>query len=435
MFAAGDLPDIITMGGYMAETYDAPEFALPLEVLAAIYDPYFLNHVVSQDVLNWHSLADGHFYGMPNDAWYTEAIEAGISWPTQGFFVREDIYNAIAPIDMSTPEGFLDALRAARDYMPDTDHGAPLVPFSGAALDVLTGGLGGFGFSLQDHLAIPHAYPDGTWYDRDAHPDYLEWLLVFRQALEEGLMNNDQFSDDGDLMHERIGLGTYFAYLTQNVFDAGEALGINTERNPDQTYIPINGPRNLAGDPHTFPAGGLGGWTQTFVTVATNDPQSAMQVVSYFASDHGNLVTAFGVEGETFDMVDGLAVLRPEVAEDPGEYGFGPFWMLRNLAFLNRVGYQPGESVREIIRHSQNYNVARLEFASIDPTEGLLQSHLGYIETARAQAVVGVIQAPDEAAGRQIWQEFLDSRDDLSFDEITEYRNERLRQNRARLGQ
>ena len=434
MMAAGDLPDIITMWEGMSLTDQAYEWALPLDVLSAVYDPYFMANIVPPLVASWHALPDGHFYGMPNDAWYREAIEDGTAWPNAGFMVREDIYNAISPIDMTTPEGFLDALRAARDYMPYADHGVPLIPLGGEAIDMVTGGMGSFGGALQDFLAIPFIDSNGNWYDRDANPEYLEWLLVLRQALEEGLMSNDQFSDDDAFIQERLSMGSYFAYISANTFGVGSALMNNNERGTDQRYIPITGPRNQAGDPHTFPAGGLNGWTTTFVTQASVDPQTAMQVITYFASDHGNLLFAFGVEGETFEWVDGLAVMNEDVAPVYGEYGLGRYWMLRNLAYTNRIGNLPNIAIQDIVAFSQGFNQARLEMQNIDPADGgALQRDLGYMNNARAQAMVAVLQAPDEAAATAIWQDFLDNRGDFSLDELIEYRNQNIQSNRERL--
>ena len=434
MMAAGDLPDIITMWEGMSLTNQAYEWALPLNVLSAVYDPYFMANVVPPLVASWHTLPNGHFYGMPNDAWYREAIEAGVAWPNAGFMVREDIFNAIGQPDMTTPEGFLNALRAARDYMPYADHGVPLVGLGGEVIDMVSGGLGSFGGALQDFLAIPFVDATGNWYDRDANPEYLEWLLVLRQALEEGLISGDQFSVDDAFIQENLSLGTYFAYISANTFGVGSALMNNEARGTNQRYIPITGPRNRAGDDHTFPAGGLNGWTQTFITQASNDPQTAMQVVTYFASDHGNLLFAFGVEGETFEWVDGLAVLNEDVAPVYGEYGLGRYWMLRNLAYTNRIGNLPNIAIQEIVAFSQGFNQARLQMQSIEPTDGgSLQRDLGYMNTARAQALVAVIQAPDDATGTQIWQDFLNSRENFNLDALIQYRNERIQENLARL--
>jgi len=443
MLAGGDLPDIITMAGGNPLTREAHNFAFPLDVLSQVYDPYFLNHVAPIQVVNWHSLADGHFYGMPNDAMSEDAIVAGYAWNNAGFLVRGDIYDAIGPVDMTTPEGFLDALRAAKEFAPETDHGVPLVAFAGHAMDIVAGEDGAFGSLLQDFLAIPVTDANGDWYDRDADSEYLEWLLVFRQAMEEGLMNNDQFSDDGALMQERFGLGTYFAYMTPNTFDTSWILPEIAARNPQQMYNAISGPRNRAGDDHTLPAGSLAGWTQTFVTLGSSDPQTAMQVITYFASDHGTSLALFGVEGETFDWVDGLAVMRPEVEElrltDPdqfdAEYGIGRYWMLRSLEFANAAGNLPTGHHATHVEFAQQFNHARLEFSELDPLEGQIQRDVSNLGVARTQAIVAVIQAPDDVTATQIWQDFLASRADFGFDEITEYRNNRLQENRQRLGQ
>jgi len=259
MIAGGDMPDIITMGGYLPLVHQAYEFAFPLNVLAELYDPYFLANVAHPQIVNWHTLADGHFYGMPNDAMTADAISAGYAWTNAGFLVRQDIYEELGDVDMTTPEGFLAALRGARDLVPYADHGVPLVAFAGHAMDIMEGEDGAFGSTLQDFLAIPVVDAAGNWYDRDADPEYLEWLLVFRQAMEEGLMNNDQFSDDGEVIQDRFSMGTFFAYMTHNTFDIGSRLPMIVERAPEQMMIPISGPRNRAGAPHTLPAGSLQG--------------------------------------------------------------------------------------------------------------------------------------------------------------------------------
>ena len=435
MMAAGDLPDIVTMHNEAALTFQADEWAIPLDVLSAVYDPYFMANVVPPIIASWHSIHDGHFYGMPNDAWSREAIEDGTAWPRTGLMVREDIFDAIGRPDMTTPDGFLQALRDARDYMPYADHGVPMVPFAGQALDIVAGGNGAFWEALQDFLAIPFVDENGDWYDREAHEEYLEWLLVFRQALEEGLMNNDQFSDPHAMVQERLSLGTFFAYMTPSVFDVGSSLELNNSRGTNQYYIPVSGPRNRAGDDHRHHAGGLNGWTQTFVTQQTIDPQTAMQVITYFSSDHGNEILFFGVEGEHFDRIDGLNVVRPEIWENNEEHGVGHLWLLRNLNFLNRNGNLPGISINDHVAFSQQFNEARLEMQGIYPNDGgTLQRNLGYMNTARTQAIVNVIQAPDDATATQIWADFLESRNEFMFQELTDFRNERIRENRGRIG-
>ena len=439
MIAGGDLPDIITMGGYLDITREAYRFAHPLNVLAELYDPYFLEHAAKPDSLAWHTLPNGNIYGYPNFSTTAEDVELGRVQGNQAFMVRRDIYEAIGSPDMSTPDGFLDALRAAVAHTPEADHGVPLIAFAGNAMDMASGDDGSFGESLQDFLGIPVIDENGEFYDRDANPEYLAWLQVFRQALSEGLMTNDQFSDDGSIMNERQTLGTYFAFLESNLNGLVHVLHNNNDRAPEQEYIPVRGPSNSNGADPDFAAGGIGGWVQTFVTTQAEDPQTAMQVITYLVSEHGQVVNAFGIEGETFNWVDGMAEFTEEVAalssEDLDYMGIRKYWLLQDSAFTNSIGGLPPVSLAPHIEWSTQYLVPRFHMEDIDPIgDSSIGRSLATIDTNRTQAIVAVMQAPDDATAEQIWNDFLASRENNDWAEILAYRNERIADNMDRLG-
>ena len=439
MIAGGDLPDIITMGGYLDITREAYRFAHPLNVLAALYDPYFLEHAAKPSSLAWHTLPNGNIYGYPNFSTTAEDVEAGRVNGNEAFMVRRDIYEAIGSPDMSTPEGFLGALRAAVEYMPEADHGVPLIAFAGNALDMANGNDGAFGGVLQDFLGIPVIDENGEYYDRDADPEYLAWLQVFRQALSEGLMTNDQFSDDGSIMHERQTLGTYFAFLENNLNGLVHVLGNNNERAPEQEYIPVRGPSNSNGADPTFAAGEIGGWVQTFITTQAEDPQTAMQVITYLVSEHGQVVNAFGIEGETFNWVDGMAVFTDEIAELSSEdldyLGIRKYWLLQDQAFTNSIGGLPPVSLASHIEWATQYLVPRFHMEDINPIgDSTLGRDLTAINTNRTQAIVAVMQASSDDEAEQIWNDFLASRENHNWSEIVSYRNEQIADNMDRLG-
>jgi len=442
MIAGGDLPDIITLGSYNTGIVnEANMFALPLDVLAQVYDPYFLE-ILHPQTRAWMTHEDGYMYGIPNESMHSDEINAGYAFPGAGFFVRQDIFEAIGSPDMTTPEGFLQALRDALEYMPTDDAGRPLTPFSGDYMNITTNDNGAFSGVLQDFLAIPTTNPDGTFYDRDADPEYLAWLLVFRQAMEEGLMSMDQFSHDNETVNNELESGRYFALMTGNTNDFASRLNNISNNNPTQMMIPISGPRNATGDPHTFPAGGINGWTHTFITQQANDPQSAMQVITYLWSDHGQMVQQFGIEGETFEFVDGVPTWLPEIAEfHASEYyefrdvwGMRTFWMLRRPGFFASQGVLPSGPHGEVQLFNRQFNQARLNFINLEPAEGALQRDLEVIDLARSQAIADVLTAGGDAEATQIWENFLESRNNFDWAGINEYRNNRLAINRERLG-
>jgi len=441
MLASGNLPDIITFGGYnVSLVNDAYMFALPLDVLAAVYDPHFLD-IVHPQIQAWMRLDNGHFYGIPNESLNSDEINAGYAFPGAGFLVRQDIYEAIGRPDMTTPEGFLQALRDAQTYMPYDDHGRPLVPFSGDFMNITTNDNGAFSGVLQDFLAIPTTV-NGQWYDRDANPEYLAWLLVMRQAFEEGLISPEQFSLDNEGVNNEFETGRYFAVMTGNTNDFSSRMNNISTNNPTQQYIAISGPRNSAGDPHTFPAGAINGWTHTFITQSARDPQTAMQVLTYFWSDHGQMIQQFGLEGEHFEYVDGTPVWFDEIQDfiSADYYGFRDvwgmrtFWQLRRPGFFTGLGVVPTGPHAEVQLHNRQFNQARLDFINLEPTEGQLERDLENIDLNRSRAIADVLTASSDEEATQIWQNFLESRYNGDWNGIIEHRNNRLIINRERLG-
>ncbi|UUX33874.1 type 2 periplasmic-binding domain-containing protein [Fundicoccus culcitae] len=441
MMAGGDLPDIMTFDKNLTIATEAPLFAIPLNILAEKYDPYFLEEAAKPETINWYTLEDGNIYGYPSFSTTAADYEAGNIQADQVFIVRQDIYEAIGSPDMSTPEGFLQALRDAREYMPTSDDGTALVPFAGTALDMSNGGDGAFGGILQDFLSIPTTV-DGQYYDRDSDEEYITWLETFRQAYNEGLMNSDQFSDNDNTMKEKMTQGRYFAYLHTNTKGLNEFMSTNTARNAEQTYIAIDGPKNSNGDDPTFNGGGIGGWTQTFITNDTQEPQKAMELITYLTSHYGTMVAAFGIEGETYNLVDGQveyteeteALRNSDIATFDKTVGLGSYWFTLDDNYAMSMGQVPATSIRQMVDFNNPYAAPRFELEDWDPKTGSEQRNLVQLNTARVQALAAFIQSGTAEEGRAVWDSYLASRENYGYSQIVEYRNNKIAENLQRLG-
>ncbi|NLC93473.1 MAG: extracellular solute-binding protein, partial [Treponema sp.] len=118
MIAGDALPDLITLGWYEGQIPLMIDAGLvePLDKLAKDYDPYFFK-VANPDKIGWYTKEDGHVYGYPNASFTPTDYKnyAGKLTSNDTFLVRKDMYEAIGSPDMSTPDGFLGALRAAKE--------------------------------------------------------------------------------------------------------------------------------------------------------------------------------------------------------------------------------------------------------------------------------------------------------------------------------
>ena len=114
LIASDTLPDLVTLGWWepqLAELIGGGK-VYALNELAQTYCPEFFD-AADQTALSWYTEADGNVYCYPNSSYSPEDFEDGTLASNQTFLVRRDIYEAIGSPDMTTPEGFASAVRAA----------------------------------------------------------------------------------------------------------------------------------------------------------------------------------------------------------------------------------------------------------------------------------------------------------------------------------
>ncbi|MDR2375284.1 MAG: extracellular solute-binding protein [Treponema sp.] len=315
MIASNTLPDLFTInaGSPQYKLIVESGLAEPLNKLADQYDPYFYK-VINPVTRRWYTEADGNIYAYPNSTVTPDDFVTykGMKETGNIFLVRQDIYEAIGRPDMTTPEGFLGALRAAREKFP-TVNGQPLIPLSFDPFDD-RGLSGDLGSDLVQRLAISWEV-NGKYDDPGLgpnNPEFVRWLKVFRQATQEGLIPTDVFVDKRQQAEEKIAQGRYFATFVQ-VWDYGAAELALYNSDPNKIYIGVPGPLNSRGEPSKFAGvGGVAGWLITMISKNCKDKGRAIQAMTYFISEEGQRDNLFGVPGEMYTMVNGKPVRTPE---------------------------------------------------------------------------------------------------------------------------
>jgi putative aldouronate transport system substrate-binding protein len=326
MIASNKLPDIITLDWFnsnVAQVIQAKMVA-PLNVLAQQYAPDFLTNA-DPNIMAWNKQADGNVYGYNCFTTSPSEVKSGPNtYSNDSFLVRKDIYEAIGKPDMSTPEGFLSALKLAKEKFPDSGNG-PLIPFGVQDFRAQNDGNGNVGLCsvLPDFLAIPRQ-KDGKVYDRRTDPEFTRWLKTIRQATQDELMPADVFADNGDAVNEKITNGRYFAMLAQWVDITSYAQAWYT-KNPDKAYIGIKGPANTKGDAPTLSCGSLNGWVTSMISTSGGHSENAIQFMAFMVSPKGQELFGAGIEGKTFNKVDGKYVRTDEykqlIQNDPNNAG------------------------------------------------------------------------------------------------------------------
>jgi len=445
MIAGDALPDIITLGWYEGQVPMMIDAGLvySLDDLAKDYDPYFFK-VANPDKLGWYRQADGKVYGYPNASYTPQDYDkyAGKLTSNETFLVRKDMYEAIGSPDMSTPDGFLGALRAAKAKFP-TVNGQPLITFG-------TNEFGDIGNNmlqayLQHFLAISPE-KNGKFYDANLgleDPEYVRWLKVLRQAHSEGLIATDIFVDKRSQIEEKAAQGRYFAMLYQN-WDMQAAQHARYETDPNSIYIAVPAFKNSKGDDPTLAGGGIAGWTVTMISKNCKDKARAIQFLTYLISEEGQMDTNFGIPDVTYTVKNGIPTLTDEVKKidstdknkQENEIGVQyTYWMLMDTAWQAQWGVEYSASLAQPQLWTRPYVKSFAAYDGLTMPVGSDEALIyETIQRRWGKVLPELIRAKTEAEFDKIWGEFVQFKKDKGVDKVVEAQTKLMNINKKKLG-
>lgn len=440
LIAADRLPDLVTLGWWETGLTDmvAEGLVYPLNELADRYDAFFWE-VADADIINWYTLGDGNVYCYPNSSYSPKDYDKpDIKIASnQTFLVRKDIYEAIGSPDMTTPEGFADAVRAAAEYA--REEGIDLIPIG--AHEFTETGCDSFDIFLQNFLAIPYE-KDGKIYDRYTDAEYKRWLLMFRQLGEEGYLYSDIFIDKRIQMEEKILEGRYFCMIYQRTDLAEQQLKLAAEH-PERVYIAVDGPRNSAGDDHTLPGSGINGWTVTLISKNCRYPDRAIKFLSFLMSEEGQKLIALGVEGENYYMEDGKAVLTEEterlMKQDYQAYedqigANDTYWMLQD----NRMQVQWKPRDEEVLMQMEEWTYPYVCYTGQYDADFEAGS-AAYLADREIRHIHGrmlpqLLLASSEEEFEELWESYIRQREEAGIGLVLEENTKQMLEAKERLG-
>lgn len=440
MISANTLPDLMTLGWWedaCQELIDR-DLVYPLNELADEYCPEFYD-VVNDTTVQWYTQTDGKIYGYPSSSYTPEDLERYDNvYSNQNFLVRKDIYEALGAPDMTTPEGFMDAVRRAAKEFPVVE-GEPLIPIGSD--EFTENGCNSFDNYLLSFLAVPYE-KDGNYYDRYLDADYLSWLKVFRQLGEEGCLKDDIFIDKRSQLEDKISDGRYFCLFYQSM-DIAAPQRILKREHPERVYIAVDGPKNSRGDDPVLPVAGVHGWTVTMIPKTCKDPEKAIKFLTYLISEEGQKMIFLGVEGEMYEMVDGKPVVKQEVIDLLNEdrvaydekYGADDtYWMLQNNAMQLQWEYNEGDPVAEMKQYTMPYVTYTGQYDMDFSQDREIAKKYTAMQKLWGTSLKRLLLAKDEKEFDQIIKEYQKERNAAGYREVAEAAGKMFRINKEKLG-
>ena len=441
LIASDSLPDLITIGYWepQVKTIIESQMVYSLNELAEDYDIYFWKDT-KEDVVKWYTMEDGNIYGYPCSATtlqdYEEKKESMVS--NQTFVVRKDIYEAIGSPDMSTQEGFLEAVEKAVEMFPEV-NGEKLIPVGAHVFD--NEGNPSFDKYLMNFLAVPWE-KDGKMYDRYTDEEYLSWLKFFRKLGEKGLLSNDIFVDTRTQMEEKLESGRYFCMIYQWADLTAQQKKLY-EDNPDSIYIAVDGPKNSRGDDPTLPVSNINGWTITMISKNCKNPDRALAFLQYLISEQGQKRVYLGVEGETYRMVNGSPVWTREaetLLETDREafdlkYGADDaYWMLQDNVMQSQWKQSEPDYISQMGDWTRKYTVYNGQY----DVDLFISKETAVIddECVRlwSRTLPELLLADSEEEFDRIFESFLEKRESLGYEKVLDEKTKLMHEAKKKLG-
>lgn len=424
LIAADSLPDMITLGWWepaVNEMIDK-DLVYALNELGEQYDAYFFD-VTDPDTVEWFTKPDGNIYCYPNSSYTPKDLEEHNNInANQNFLVRKDIYEAIGSPDMTTQEGFYNAVKKAVEMFPEID-GKPLIPIGAQVFN--NEGCTSFDDYLMNFLAVPYE-KDGQYYDRYTDPEYISWLKFFRQLGEEGYLAQDIFIDQRMQMDEKLADGRYFCMIYQNADMLTQQRELYA-KDPDSIYLAIDGPKNSNGDAYRLPASGVNGWTVTLISKNCEHPDRAIQFMDYLMSEHGQMLTYLGVEGVTYDIIDGKPVVRDDILDllntDRKKYDevYGAddaYWMLQDNVMQLQWKQKEIEPVAQLKEWTYPYVIYNGQYDALISSKSQYVNADNHITELWSNTLPKLLLAESEEQFDHILEDFVEQRENMAYEEL-----------------
>ncbi|MGG4220688.1 ABC transporter substrate-binding protein [Paenibacillus jamilae] len=333
----------------MAASGEYPDLVYPKEDIGKLVDAgalIDLTDLIDKYGPNIKKVYGDYFnrikYSKEDPAIYTIPTNLGvdhIAFDAQaGFEIQHQALKKLGYPKIRTVQDFEKALK---DYVAKypTTNGQPTIPLSLDAEDwkmkitvtnpavTATGGPddGEYYIDPKTHKAILH-------YKRPEEREYFRWL---NHMYNEGLLDKDTFVQKSDQYKSKIAAGRVIGLIDQewNYQDAENAL--KTAGKDEYTYAHFPVTLNEQYEDHSLQPIGFDTASGIGITTSCKNPVRAIKFLDFLASDEGQILRNWGIEGQHYNVENGKRVIPAAVQERKNkdnasfsrESGIGLYWI------------------------------------------------------------------------------------------------------------
>jgi len=308
MLASNDYPEIMWMDrNAVLEKYISSGALYSMDELAQQYNcPKLLGEYISQSTVQNLKSSDGHLYGIPN--WFSDKGQQSVGGSLN---VRADIYETLGSPEIKTMDDLYNYLVKVKEGK-FTFNGQKVYPFSYTGKADIVGMLANlWGNQIREYKYFDTNEQKVKFYLRN--PDVLDAVKFLNRLYREKMLDADLFTYKGEEQLQALAKGKYavdFGWIW-NLWDK-----VN---NPLATidakayFKAITPPEGKSGTKPFIDSYSTIGWNVAVITKNCKDPEMAIKYFDFYMSPEGQAISFYGIEGETWEWVDGMPSLKAGV--------------------------------------------------------------------------------------------------------------------------
>ena len=309
LIASNELPDIIEWNwenGYSGgpEKSFADKVIIPLNAQIQKNAPHlkkFLSE--NKDVDRDMKTDNNNYYGFPQ-------LRSTISRVSSGMQIRKDWLDDLKLEIPTTIEDWYNVLRAfKKDKNAIAPYYAPYASISGEQ--------GGFSGAFK--TTNTYYIKDGTVYYGPIDPQYKDYIITMKKWYAEGLIDKDFPTADSKKFEANMTTNKSGATYAFVIGGMGKLQDVMKDKDPKFTLVGVPHPTLKKGEIPMFGQKdrAFHGATIPAITTQCKHPEIAVKFLDYAYSKEGHIVNNFGIEGESYTMVNGEPKFTDNIYKNP----------------------------------------------------------------------------------------------------------------------
>lgn len=419
LLASGQLPDLVFTANQV-DRFENSDVSYSFDELAKKYCPEFLN-AIDPVQLALNTCDDGHVYDIKThylsdkDFKDSRALE---STGDTGFYVRQDILNAIGNPKIDSLEDLLNVYKAVKQkypkmimYLPHTGWGTPFMEY--------------MGFNSQ----LPYRDDSGNIKQGWEQPGYVDFLKFYNELYRDGYVSQEAFTYKPEQFTQIMNSG--------NVFSASYNTGLADTENKfyDQNHIkahlvPITKALTYNGQTKFAPVDGGIGWASLFITKNCKDPKRAMLFAEFLMSEQGRELTQWGVKGKQWVPASNGLIKHTDYynSETPEQSGV-PYWYFMagglddSISSSSKAISNPQyHSQLDLMQFRKKYYKRDPVLAFVTPKADTDEFDINTkLQNLYTNSEVSIITAPSETEVETRYNQFLSNAKKVGIDKLDAY--------------